>query len=85
MAGRDEAGGEAAPSAKVAPAAGPSLDVAAAAGASLGVCAVGLRGQGLVEGVEAGVGGQGVSPRRHPLVDAIQTLRLLKAGDLVLG
>lgn len=63
----------------------PSLDVAAAAGASLGVGAVGLRGQGLVEGVEAGVGGQGVPPRRHPLVDAIQTLGLLEAGDLMLG
>lgn len=63
----------------------PSLDVAAAAGAPLGVCAVGLRRQGLVQGVEAGVGGQGISPRRHPLVDTIQTLRLFEAGDLVLG
>lgn len=66
-------------------AAWPSLDVAAAAGAPLGVRAVGLRGQGLVEGVEAGVGRQGVSPRRHPLVDAVQALRLLEASDLVLG
>lgn len=63
----------------------PSLDVAAAAGASLSIRAIGLRGQGLVEGVETGVGGQGVPPRRHPLVDAIQTLRLLEAGDLMLG
>lgn len=62
----------------------PSLDVAAAAGASLGVCAVGLRGQSLVEGVEASVRGQGISPRRHPLIDAVQALRLFEAGDLVL-
>lgn len=65
-------------------AAGPSLDVAAAAGAPLGVCAVGLRGQGLVERVEAGVRRQGVSPRRHPLVDAVQALGLFEASDLVL-
>lgn len=65
-------------------AAGPSLDVAAAAGAPLGICAVGLRGQGLVERVEAGVRRQGVSPRRHPLVDAVQALGLFEASDLVL-
>ena len=65
----------------------PSLDVAVAAGAALGVRAVGLRGQRLVERVEAGVGRveAGVSPRRHPLVDAVQTLSLCEAGDLVLG
>lgn len=85
MAGRDEAGGEAAPSAKGGACCWPSLDVAAAAGAALGVGAIGLRGQGLVERVEAGVGGQGVSSRRHPLVDAVQALRLLEASDLVLG
>lgn len=85
LAGHDEAGGGATPSAELAPCVGPSLDVAAAAGASLGVRAVGLRGQGLVERVQAGVGGQGISPRWHPLVDAIQALGFLKAGDLVLG
>lgn len=59
----------------------PSLDVAAV----LGVRAIGLRGQSLVEGVEAGVGGEAVPPRGHPLVDAVQALGLLKAGDFVLG
>lgn len=62
----------------------PSLNVAATAGASLGIRAVGLRGQGLVEGVEAGVRGQRISPRRHPLINAVQALCLLKAGDLML-
>lgn len=61
-----------------------SLDVAAPTGAPLGVGAVGLRGQRLVERVEASVGGQRIPPWWHPLVDAVQTFGLFKAGDLVL-